>query len=1553
MDWPEFPDPSLQGFIEERQAKALETYEIDPDLLVEHVRQEDSFRTGGYGTRQISELLQNAVDAVSAGGVTGAVEFRLADGALYCANEGREFDRDGVKAVTYAFLSTKRGDEIGRFGLGFKSVLGITDHPQVYSRSVAFEFNSPAAAELFAGVDTPGGRLPLLRIPTVVDARAAAAVDPNLAEMMSWATTVVKLPLTREGARLREELGEFKAESLLFFEGLDRLTISLQPGAGRAPTSRTFRREGRPDDGEVQIISPDGEAVRWLYAERQYVPTLDVAATLQTTALRESMTVSYAVRPEGRMSIGQLWAWFPLQDKTTASGLFNAPWQVTDDRTSLVPGSLLNKALLGVAADLFLDVVMRASSADDPAAHLDLFPARGRASEIRSNADEFLSDEIPARARHRAIVPDVAGELCAPPTFIGVPDVDQVAEPAQIMRIWQRAAPRTSMPHWSCFRTRQRAARLRSLLGGDDRGNRSRDASIAGWIAELTAGHDFEGLASALEILQQLRTSSPQVYSLAASARVIPLADGEVVRADATKSILLPRAGAETPDGVRTIESEVANRFRGVLKDLGFREVSTDEIAMALAGRAMDSWTEEEWEVLWRVIGEASPLAAEAALVEARRRGVKIRIRTQAGTMRIADEVNLDGAIARDIPSRQVDETAVPNVRLRRAAGAFSAVEPGRDLTRDALFAEYRDETVAAVLRRLRSERHKVEHVALPPMSTGAGPVDLLAEQLSEVDRVTWTRSLMNTMKTEEIEVRTPVGGRNDAEIRVWSFEAWAARKYGLLSTSQGVRRVSDGVSPALSKYAAFLPVVGEVVGITLPRTLQQVPPQLLQSFVEREDYAAPDPTVFVDLLEAHALHPDLPVPERIPAISQGTVALFSRMDVAVMTKAEHARYLTESEIPYIPAVGGAGVFTAKWGLQTSDEALQQTIEVAGRGETIPLADLHPSLVDRVTKPIGKLSLVRADTITRVLQSRSGTKRSPLPVIREDRTAVVDASLDDHHTLMAVSDAFELGLQPRDCTAVLDADLRMRQDELIARANAAPDDKTRLLLLVEADVLRMRFPRGFLGAVEGKRSSVLTDDEVAALFIDTYGNDAVYTVREDLQKRGIPVPSKWDGSAQAQQIVKSLGFATSFAGSRDIRPPNVTQVQGKTILNRLHDYQADLAWQIRSLVTETDDEGSARRGLLYLPTGAGKTRVTVEAVLTMMKDGLLSSPVLWIAQSQELCEQAIQSFAEVWRWMGDERPLDVSRFWSGYEVDQSDEELQIVVAIDKTLDSRLPESSYDWLRDAGMVVIDEAHAAGDSPTYTRVLRQLGLTSAQTDRPLLGLTATPFKGRNADVNRLFAARFGDNLLKSLPDEDPIGELRRRGVLSEVDHHVLGGVEIVPDAEARRMREVSKSMLDAIGQDLDRTQTVVDDIAEQVRAHRGDEGFPVLVFAASVASAHTIAALLGTEGVRASAVDGKMRTQQRRAVVQRFKDGEIDVLVNCDLLTQGFDAPKVRALYVARPTFSPNRYLQMVGRGLRGPKNGGTERCLVVNVADTFAQFGEDLAYNEFDYLWSET
>ena len=73
---------------------------------------------------------------------------------------------------------------------------------------------------------------------------------------------------------------------------------------------------------------------------------------------------------------------------------------------------------------------------------------------------------------------------------------------------------------------------------------------------------------------------------------------------------------------------------------------------------------------------------------------------------------------------------------------------------------------------------------------------------------------------------------------------------------------------------------------------------------------------------------------------------------------------------------------------------------------------------------------------------------------------------------------------------------------------------------------------------------------------------------------------------------------------------------------------------------------------------------------------------------------------------------------------------------------------------------------------------------------------------------------------------------------------------------------------------------------------------------------------------------------------------------NLLIQGFDAPGVRALYIARPTFSPNAYIQMAGRGLRGPKNGGKEECLIVDMADNFGDINELLGFRAYRGIWAE-
>ena len=131
----------IGAYIAEETRKTLEAYRSQPNLVAEHANHEEDTARGGYARRQLFELVQNSADAL-AGSKGGRIWIGLTQDYLYCADEGEPIDQDGVTALMFSHLSPKRGtDEIGRFGLGFKSVLGVSDAPEFFSRSGSFRFD--------------------------------------------------------------------------------------------------------------------------------------------------------------------------------------------------------------------------------------------------------------------------------------------------------------------------------------------------------------------------------------------------------------------------------------------------------------------------------------------------------------------------------------------------------------------------------------------------------------------------------------------------------------------------------------------------------------------------------------------------------------------------------------------------------------------------------------------------------------------------------------------------------------------------------------------------------------------------------------------------------------------------------------------------------------------------------------------------------------------------------------------------------------------------------------------------------------------------------------------------------------------------------------------------------------------------------------------------------------------------------------------------------------------------------------------------------------------
>ena len=419
------------------------------------------------------------------------------------------------------------------------------------------------------------------------------------------------------------------------------------------------------------------------------------------------------------------------------------------------------------------------------------------------------------------------------------------------------------------------------------------------------------------------------------------------------------------------------------------------------------------------------------------------------------------------------------------------------------------------------------------------------------------------------------------------------------------------------------------------------------------------------------------------------------------------------------------------------------------------------------------------------------------------------------------------------------------------------------------------------------------------------------------------------------------------------------EVEGPYSLPELHDYQKKIVARVRDMLRSEHVDGAQRRGMISMPTGSGKTRVAVQAIIEAMREDGFDGGILWVADREELCEQAVEAWRQVWSSIGSRRvQLLISRMWGGQDKPQTTSAPHVVVATIQTLKARLSSQpdEYEFLADFKLVVFDEAHRS-IAPTFTSVMREIGLTRLQrSDEPfLLGLTATPYRGYNEEETAWLVNRYGNNrfdagaFTSDYPD-DVVRELQDMCVLAQADHETIeGGAYSLDYFERQQMRSspwLPQSVEDRIAGDLDRTRRIV----EAYEAHVNPD-WPTLIFATSVEHSQTVAALLYMKGVKSRAVSGNTETTTRRRIVEEFRRGEIKALVNYGVFREGFDAPKTRAIIVARPVYSPNLYFQMIGRGLRGVKNGGNDRCLILNVRDNIQNFQRALAFSDLDWLWA--
>ena len=345
----------------------------------------------------------------------------------------------------------------------------------------------------------------------------------------------------------------------------------------------------------------------------------------------------------------------------------------------------------------------------------------------------------------------------------------------------------------------------------------------------------------------------------------------------------------------------------------------------------------------------------------------------------------------------------------------------------------------------------------------------------------------------------------------------------------------------------------------------------------------------------------------------------------------------------------------------------------------------------------------------------------------------------------------------------------------------------------------------------------------------------------------------------------------------------------------LYPYQRQVLRDILSALSSPEC-----RAVAHLPTGAGKTRIASHTACRLLSEtDTDDSLIIWLASTEELCEQAAEELSRAWTHLG-LRGAKVHRYWGNRSLDLRKlpsgflvtglAKLRAASDSDHTLLAHLAQQ-------AAAVIFDEAHQAV-AKTYAFVTEQL----CSTRPPLLGLTATP--GRTAkltDADYRLAEMFNQTKVSIDPRgyDSPVTYLIQNQYLADPRFVPISFDSDIAVTEPEPGMDYARDDLDSLGRNDERTSKVVE-LAKNAAARHPR----TIVFCPSVESAIECNRLLQGEGVVSQVVTAGTHREERRAIINAFRDDSREhmVMFNYGVLTAGFDAPRTRCVIIARPTTS---------------------------------------------------
>lgn len=325
-------------------------------------------------------------------------------------------------------------------------------------------------------------------------------------------------------------------------------------------------------------------------------------------------------------------------------------------------------------------------------------------------------------------------------------------------------------------------------------------------------------------------------------------------------------------------------------------------------------------------------------------------------------------------------------------------------------------------------------------------------------------------------------------------------------------------------------------------------------------------------------------------------------------------------------------------------------------------------------------------------------------------------------------------------------------------------------------------------------------------------------------------------------------------------------------------------------------EDGTTRQLVSLPTGGGKT------IIFALLAERLNIPTLVLAHREELLAQAKAKIRMV------NQAADV-----GILQAQTLDGLYSKICVASVQTAVRPQR-MDALRRRNfkLLIIDEAHHVTSTNTYGNIVDALGFMGEERDKLLVGVTATAFRGDGVALGGVFEKVTFERTIMAMIRGGYLADARGIAVHTSSD---LSGVHT-------KMGDFNTAELSLAVNVEERNRLVAKSYLESAAGRKA------IVFCCDIKHSQDMAAAFRAEGVSAEAVWGAM--DGRAGVLGDYARGDIRVVCNCNVLTEGFDDPGTSAVLLARPTKSRGLYMQMVGRGLRLAP--GKADCLVLDFAD---------------------